>query len=77
MEGDPRFAASQSVPSFRYADYAELPRPARDPITRSADAAEAWRVAFAADRPMLIEALTDPAVPLLPPNLSKSKGRQR
>lgn len=73
MEGDPRFAASQSVPSFRYADYAELLGLRAIRITRSADAAEAWRAAFAADRPMLIEALTDPAVPLLPPNLSKAK----
>jgi pyruvate dehydrogenase (quinone) len=73
MEGDPRFATSQSVPSFPYADYAELLGLRGMRLTKSSLAAEAWRAALAADRPVVIEAVVDPAVPLLPPNIPDAK----
>jgi pyruvate dehydrogenase (quinone) len=67
MEGDPRFPASQVVPAFRYAEYAELLGLRGVRVTEPAAVAEAWRTAFAADRPCLVEAVVDPDVPLLPP----------
>ncbi|WP_029111735.1 thiamine pyrophosphate-requiring protein [Mycobacterium sp. URHB0044] len=73
MEGDPRFAASQAVPAFPYADYAELLGLRGIRVTTSAESSDAWRTAFAADCPVLIEAVVDPAVPLLPPNMPDDK----
>ncbi|OFJ50951.1 thiamine pyrophosphate-requiring protein [Mycolicibacterium grossiae] len=73
MENDPRFPASQRVPSFPYADYAELLGLGAVRITASDQATDAWRQAFAADRPFVIEAMVDPAAPMLPPLMPESK----
>jgi pyruvate dehydrogenase (quinone) len=73
MEGDPRFPDSQSVPDFPYADYAELLGLQGIRVTTSAEAPDAWRAAFRADRPTVIEAVIDAAVPLLPPNMPDEK----
>jgi pyruvate dehydrogenase (quinone) len=73
MEGDPRFPASQRVPSFPYAGYAELLGLRGIRVDHPDAVADAWRQAFAADRPVVIEAIVDPAVPLLPPHLQDEK----
>ncbi len=73
MEGNPRFAASQDVPRFPYADYAELLGLHGIRLTDSADAGDAWARAFAADRPTVIEAVVDAGTPLLPPLMPDSK----
>jgi pyruvate dehydrogenase (quinone) len=73
MEGDPRFPVSQRVPDFPYAGYAEL-LGLRGIRVDSADAVgKAWQEAFAADRPVVVEAIVDPAVPLLAPHLPDQK----
>lgn len=73
MEGDPRFPTSQRVPEFPYAGYAEL-LGLRGIRVDSADAVgKAWQEAFAADRPVVVEAVVDPAVPLLAPHLPAEK----
>jgi pyruvate dehydrogenase (quinone) len=73
MEGDPRFPVSQRVPDFPYAAYAEL-LGLRGIRVDSPDAVEkAWQEAFEADRPVVVEAVVDPAVPLLPPHLPDDK----
>ncbi|MGV0837343.1 thiamine pyrophosphate-requiring protein [Mycolicibacterium thermoresistibile] len=73
MEGNPRFPDSQRVPSFPYADFAEMLGLCGITVTESAQAPDAWRRAFAEDRPVVIEALVDAAAPLLPPVLSDAK----
>jgi pyruvate dehydrogenase (quinone) len=73
MEGDPRFPASQRVPDFPYADYAEL-LGLRGIRVDSPDAVDkAWQEAFTADRPVVVEAVVDPHVPLLAPHLPDEK----
>jgi pyruvate dehydrogenase (quinone) len=73
MEGDARFPVSQRVPEFPYAGYAEL-LGLRGIKVDSADAVgKAWQEAFAADRPVVVEAVVDPAVPLLAPHLPDDK----
>lgn len=67
MEGDPRFGDSQSLPDFKYAEYAKLLGLESIRVDDPELLGEAWDVALAAKRPFLIEVLTDPAVPLLPP----------
>jgi pyruvate dehydrogenase (quinone) len=66
-EGEPRYPESQALPSFPYAGYAELLGMRGIRIDEPQDVAGAWRDALAADRPVVIEALVDPDVPLLPP----------
>ena len=67
MENSPRFPASQDLPDFPAADYAALLGLAGEKVADPPDLGEAWRRAFAADRPYVLEVLTDPDVPLLPP----------
>ena len=67
MEGEPRFAASQRLPEVRYAEHAELLGLRGIRVTGRDDVVAAWEAAFDADRPVLIDAVVDPAIPLLPP----------
>ncbi|MDQ2585141.1 thiamine pyrophosphate-requiring protein [Saccharothrix yanglingensis] len=72
MEGDPRFPVSQRVPEFPYAAYAELLGLRGIRVDSPDDLAGAWHEAFDADRPVVVEAIVDPAVPLLAPHLPES-----
>jgi pyruvate dehydrogenase (quinone) len=67
MEGDPRFDASQALPSFPYTAYAELLGLGGMRVDSPEQVADAWDRALSADRPVLVEAVVDPDVPLLPP----------
>ncbi|MFF5078402.1 thiamine pyrophosphate-requiring protein [Actinoplanes sp. NPDC000266] len=67
MEGEPRFAASQDLPRVPYARYAELLGLRGIEVSAPGAMAEAWETALSADRPTLIHAVVDPAIPLLPP----------
>lgn len=69
MGGDPRFPDSQWLPEFRYADYARLLGLEGVRIERGDDCATAIEQAFAADKPVLIEAVTDPEMPPIPPHV--------
>jgi len=75
-EGNPRWADSQDLPSFPFARYAELLGLAAVRVDDPGAVGAAWDAALAADRPMLIEAITDPEVPLLPPHLPEGTARQ-
>lgn len=66
-ESSPRFAESQALPDFPYAGYADLLGLRGIRVDDPARVGEAWDEALAADRPVLLEFVTDPAVPLLPP----------
>jgi pyruvate dehydrogenase (quinone) len=76
MEGDPRFPASQDVPAFPFADYARMLGLEGTRITRPEDIEAAWATALSADRPTVIEAVVDPATPLLPPRAAESQVEQ-
>jgi pyruvate dehydrogenase (quinone) len=66
-ESEPRFPDSQEIPDFPYAGYAELLGLTGIRVDSPEQLADAWDRAFAAERPVVIEVLTDPDVPLLPP----------
>ncbi len=68
--GDPKFEASQDVPDFRYSKYAEQLGFKGIFVDRPDQLAQAWTDAFAADRPVVLEAFTDPDVPPLPPHIT-------
>lgn len=73
MEGDPRYPTSQTVPDFPYAGYARLLGLEGIRVEDPADVGEAWSRALAADRPVVVEAVVDPDVPLLPPRQGEEK----
>lgn len=76
MEGDPRFPTSQRVPAFPYARYAELLGLVGIRLQDPDDVADAWRQAFAADRPVVVEAVVAANMPLLPPHQPEEKVEQ-
>jgi pyruvate dehydrogenase (quinone) len=67
MEGEPRFAPSQALPDFHYAAYAQLLGLGGILVDDPAEIEDAWRTALSADRPVVIEVISDPSIPLLPP----------
>lgn len=76
MEGDPRFDVSQTVPAFPYAEYAHLLGLGGVRVDHPLAVADAWQVAFAADRPFVVEAVVDRDTPLLPPRAPAEKVEQ-
>jgi pyruvate dehydrogenase (quinone) len=69
LSGDPKLDASQVIPNFEYARYAELLGLQGIKVEDSDRVADAWDEALAADRPVVYEAVTDPEVPPLPPHI--------
>lgn len=70
QSGDPKWEASQSLPDFAYARYAEMLGFKGIFVDAPDRVGAAWDEALAADRPVLLEAKTDPNVPPLPPNIT-------
>jgi pyruvate dehydrogenase (quinone) len=68
--GDAKFEASQELPEFPYARYAELIGLQGIRIDAPAHVDTAWHTALHASRPVVIEAIVDPAVPPLPPHIT-------
>ncbi|HEX4345612.1 MAG TPA: thiamine pyrophosphate-requiring protein [Solirubrobacteraceae bacterium] len=75
MEGDPRYEASQQLPDFPYARYAELIGLTGIRVDDPDQLADAWERAFAASRPVVLEAITDPDVPPLPPHITLEQAK--
>jgi len=69
MSGDPKLEASQVLPDFDYAGFAELVGLRGMRVDHPDDVGAAWDEALAADGPVLLEAITDPEVPPLPPHI--------
>jgi pyruvate dehydrogenase (quinone) len=69
MSGDARLEASQELPDFDYAGYARLLGLEGIRVESPDDVGEAWDQGLKADRPTLLEFVTDPEVPPLPPHI--------
>ena len=70
QSGEPKFDGSQEIPDFPYAAYAESIGLMGLRVDRREDVAKTWDVAMKADRPVLIEAYTDPEFPMMPPHVT-------
>lgn len=70
MVGDPKFEASQNVPDFNYAAYAQLMGLDGIRVEKPQGIVEAIEQALHANRPMVLDFVTDPNVPPLPPHIS-------
>jgi pyruvate dehydrogenase (quinone) len=69
LAGDPKYPASQEIPDFPAARYAELLGLQGIKVEKPDDVAAAWTESFASDRPTVIEAIVDPSVPPVPPHI--------
>lgn len=76
MNGDPKFPASQDLPAFFYAGYAELLGLIGIKVTQPEHIRPAWEAALSADRPVVIDADCDPDVPPLPPHITLEQAKQ-
>jgi pyruvate dehydrogenase (quinone) len=70
MEGDAKFEASQDVPDFPYAEYAKMLGLDGIKVDKEENIISAIESALRADKPVVLEAFTDPSVPPLPPHIS-------
>lgn len=70
LAGDKKFEASQNIPDFPYAEYAKMIGLDGIRIDKPEQIVPAFDQAMSADKPVIVEAVTDPNVPLLPPHVS-------
>jgi pyruvate dehydrogenase (quinone) len=70
LEGDPKYRASQEIPDFPYARYAELIGLRGVRVDAPEKVGAAWDDALSADRPAVLEAVVDPEIPPLPPHIT-------
>jgi len=76
MSGDPRLEGSQQLPDFPYARYADLIGLKGIRVDAPEAVGPAWDEALSAGRPALIEFVTDPEVPPLPPHIRFEQAKQ-
>jgi pyruvate dehydrogenase (quinone) len=70
LTGDPKFEGSQDLPDVRYSKFAELIGLNGLFVSEPEQLAGAWSSAFAADKPTVLEVMSDPNVPPLPPHVT-------
>lgn len=75
MEGDTRYAASQDIPAFPYARYADLIGLQGIEVTEPSQIKDAWLTALSATRPVVIQARVDPDVPPFPPHITLKQAK--
>lgn len=68
--GEGKTESTQSIPNMAYHKYAELLGLKGIMVDHPDHVAAAWDEALAADRPVILEARTDPNVPPLPPHIT-------
>ncbi|MFF9408243.1 thiamine pyrophosphate-requiring protein [Streptomyces anandii] len=68
MAGAPQFLPSQSIPDVAYADFARSVGLNGMRIEKPGDVQGAWETALGSDRPCVLDFVTDPAVPPIPPH---------
>ena len=76
LAGDPKYECSQNVPSFEFARYAEMLGLTGIRIDKPEQIAPAWEQALSATRPVILEAVTDPEVPTLPPHITFEQAKK-
>ncbi|PYL23053.1 MAG: thiamine pyrophosphate-requiring protein [Verrucomicrobia bacterium] len=76
LAGDPKYECSQTVPSFEFARYAEMLGLTGIRVDKPEQIAPAWEQALSASRPVILEAITDPEVPTLPPHITFEQAKK-
>ena len=70
LSGDPKFSEAQEVVDFPYAEYGKMLGFKGIRVDNPDNIKAAWQEALASDRPVVIEFITDPDVPPLPPHIT-------
>jgi pyruvate dehydrogenase (quinone) len=70
LAGDPMYPATQRIPDFPAARYAELVGLHGIRVERPDDVAGAWEEVLSAGIPAVLEAVVDPEIPPLPPHIT-------
>jgi pyruvate dehydrogenase (quinone) len=70
MEGNPKFEASQAIPDLDYAHFARQLGLRGVRVESPDQIGGAWDEALAGDRPFVLDLVTDPEVPPLPPHIT-------
>jgi pyruvate dehydrogenase (quinone) len=76
MAGDPKYECSQKVPTFEFARYAEMLGLTGIRVDKPDQIGAAWDHALSATRPVVLEAITDPEVPTLPPHITFEEAKK-
>jgi len=76
MAGEPKVEESQQLPDVAYADYARLLGLDGVRVEQPEQIAAALDAAFRSDRPFVIDVLSDPNMPPLPPHITRSQAEQ-
>ncbi|MEU7977218.1 thiamine pyrophosphate-requiring protein [Micromonospora sp. NPDC049081] len=75
-EGTPRYPASQDVPDVAYHRWAEVLGLDGELVDSPDQVAGLWRRALTADRPVVVNAMVDPAELMLPPHFTLDQARK-
>jgi len=75
MVGDPKFEGSQDLPDLNYAAYAQLLGLEGIRIEKAEEITPALEQALAARKPVVIDLLSDPSVPPLPPHITLKQAK--
>lgn len=74
-QGDPKFEASQDLPAFNYAAFAQSIGLDGIIVARPEDVVPALQQAIVSQRPMVIDVHTDPNIPPLPPRVTTEQAK--
>ncbi|KLK94646.1 thiamine pyrophosphate-binding protein [Microvirga vignae] len=73
--GDPKWEPSQALPDVPYAEFARSIGLGGIRVEDPEQVGAAWETALAADRPFVLDMVTDPNVPPLPPHITLKQAR--
>jgi pyruvate dehydrogenase (quinone) len=76
MGAEPRFAGSQHIPDFPYAEYAKLAGLTGIRCDSPDHIGKAWDEALSSRGPVVLEVVVDPEIPPIPPHIKKQLGKK-
>lgn len=75
QSGDPKWETSQSLPDVPYAEFAKLIGLGGRRVERPEDVGPAWEEALSANKPFVLDMVTDPNVGPIPPHITFEQAR--
>jgi len=75
LAGDPKWETSQNLMDFPYAGMAEMVGLMGLRVEHPDEVGPAWDAALSADRPCVLDVVTDPKVPPLPPHITYEQAK--
>lgn len=75
MIGDPKFEGSQDLPPFNYAAFARMVGLEGIRVEKPEEIDTAFKQAMEAHAPVVVDVVTDPSVPPLPPHITLEQAK--